>query len=156
MTAQIDAADADDLPGIMAVMEAAFSPEFGEAWTMGQCLSMLTLPGAAMFVARSDRGICGFAFVRSVMDEAELLMIAVEPKSAGQGLGRRILRHVFKYCSQNGVERLHLEVREGNAAAIKLYQGDGFVAVGRREAYYRGASGQNANSITFSKSLLSC
>lgn len=155
MTALIDVADAGDLPGIMAVMDTAFSPEFGEAWTKGQCLSMLTLPGSAMFVVRAGQGICGFAFVRTVLDEAELLMIAVDPNSAGQGLGRRILRHVINYCAENGVERLHLEVREGNKVAIKLYQGDGFVAVGRRDAYYRGANGQNANSITFSKSLVS-
>lgn len=149
----IEEAGPDDLDGIMRVMDAAFSPEYGEAWSISQCRSMLTIPGSHMFVTRSGVQICGFAFLRIILDEAELLMIAVHPDHARRGTGRALLEHVTSCCQTQGVKRLHLEVREDNHFAMRLYVSDNFGQIGLRPAYYRGVNGQTANSITFCKAL---
>ena len=57
MTANIEICEASalDLDQVMAVMNKAFDPCYGEAWTAAQCAGALSLPGAALFLARADR-----------------------------------------------------------------------------------------------------
>ena len=83
----------------------------------------------------------GFAVFRRVMDEAELLNIAVAPEHARRGGGRTILRAVLARLA--GQARcLHLEVRAGNVPAIGLYESLGCVRVGLRRGYYPAAGGR--------------
>src|SRR3546814_18020464 len=77
-----------DIPAIMQIMDCAFAPAFGEAWTRPQVEGMLDLPGTWLTVAASDDDIVGFSLMRSVLDEAELLLIAVNPGWQGRNIGR--------------------------------------------------------------------
>lgn len=150
----IEPAGAEALAGIMVVMNAAFPPDYGEAWTAEQCRTMLVFPGSTILVARIDATVCGFAFVRTVLDEAELLMIAVHPGQARRGVGKLLLNTVVNHCYQLGVKQVHLEVREDNEIAKNLYIGDNFSPSGIRKGYYRGLNGTTANSITYCKELV--
>src|SRR3546814_7871167 len=58
-----------DIPAIMQIMDCAFAPAFGEAWTRPQVEGMLDLPGTWLTVAASDDDIVGFSLMRSVLDE---------------------------------------------------------------------------------------
>ncbi|KMN79947.1 hypothetical protein VK98_16185 [Chromobacterium sp. LK11] len=78
----------------------------------------------------------GFAVTQSVLDEAELLNIVIDPQWQGQGLGKRLLRELRATLAAAGARRLFLEVRAGNAVARGLYAGQGFVENGRRKNYY--------------------
>ncbi|MEO5640184.1 MAG: GNAT family N-acetyltransferase [Sphingomicrobium sp.] len=136
--------EARHLDEVMPIMTSAFSHDFGEAWTRSQCAGILPMAGVMLFLARDpeDRVARGFLLLRTVADEAELLLIAVAPGAQRRGIGRALLDHFVAFARGWGASRLHLEVREGNDA-IGLYRAAGFEIAGRRTNYYRGASGQH-------------
>jgi [ribosomal protein S18]-alanine N-acetyltransferase len=137
-----------DLDEVMATMDAAFDPGFGEAWTRSQCAGIMALPGVWLLLARTPEGVpAGFALSRAVIDEAELLLLAVQPDHRRSGIGEMLLRAVADGARTRGGIRLHLEMRESNPAAA-LYQRFGFGEVGRRHRYYRGKDGQSFDAIT--------
>lgn len=144
-----DSARLDDVGRIMA---AAFDPRYGEAWTAAQVSGMLSLPGVWLCLALTDRGAAGFALTRMIVDEAELLLLAVDPASQKRGIGATLLRSVFLRARDRQLKRLHLEVRANNPA-IKLYQGFGFERVGVRPGYYRGADNQLHDAFSYSIDL---
>ena len=147
----ITAHGADAIDDAMVVMNQAFDPSFGEAWTASQCTGVLSMPGATMLLARDD-AVRGFALLRIVADEAELMLLAVSPDARGQGIGRKLLRESIKFAQQRGATVYFLEVRQDNPA-IKLYHVEGLVPVGERRDYYRGNDGQRRNALTLRRTL---
>lgn len=71
-----------------------------------------------------------------VLDEAEIVNLAVLPLWRRRGIARRLLQHLIGQVKNLGVAKVFLDVRETNQAAIALYSGSGFMPVGRRSAYY--------------------
>lgn len=145
----------DDVDRIMAVMEAAFDPAYGEAWTRRQVSDALTMPGTHYLLVGTDgtepgdgKPAIGFALSRGVVDEEELLLIAVHPDHRGRGIGGRLLGRFIEAARARGATNLFLEMREGNAAEA-LYRQHGFTRVGRRRDYYRRGSGPPLDAITF-------
>lgn len=137
-----------DLPEVMRVMESAFDPSFGEAWTASQLGAVLAGAGAWLRIARCGGETCGFAVARAVGDEAELLLIGVSRAWRRQGVGAALLQEVLDDARKRGVHRLFLEMRDGNQAEA-MYRAAGFSNVGRRPRYYRGADGQLHDALTF-------
>jgi ribosomal-protein-alanine N-acetyltransferase len=82
----------------------------------------------------------GFALGRVVLDEAELLTLAVAPEARRVGHGRSLLAAFEAGAIRRGATAAFLEVAAGNAAACALYAGAGYRQVGRRRGYY-GAGG---------------
>ncbi len=143
---------AANVPEVMETMAAAFDPAFGEAWTREQCLSVLTVPGVWLLLARREAAPAGFALTRVVLDEAELLLFAVQPAQRRRGIGSALLDAVKDTARMRGASRLHLEMRDGNGA-LALYGAAGFAAVGRRPGYYKGRAGGIFDAITLSFAL---
>lgn len=141
-----------DVPSVGTIMQAAFDPRYGEAWTNAQCLGMLSLPGVWLVVASIDGIDSGFALARAIGDEAELLLLATRPETRRRGVGGAILRAVIEEARGRGVRILHLEVRAGNDA-VRLYRREGFEKVGERRSYYKGKTGQLFDAHTFSRTL---
>ncbi|MGO4524452.1 GNAT family N-acetyltransferase [Microvirga sp. 2MCAF35] len=94
-----------------------------------------------------------FALSRIVLDEAEIITVAVAPEARGKGHARPLLAHHLDALSRRGVARVHLEVEEGNAPAIALYRRAGFRDVGRREGYYPKADGTKVAALTMALDL---
>lgn len=126
-----------DLDGVMAVMECAFDPRYGESWTSSQCAGLLPLPGVWLTIARTGDQVIGFSLSRFVVGEAELLLLGVRPRARRRGVGKSLLDHFIAASLARGAVRLHLEVRDGNDA-LQLYFAAGFAVVGRRRSYYKG------------------
>ncbi|HEU0065870.1 MAG TPA: GNAT family N-acetyltransferase [Sphingomonas sp.] len=145
--------DARDIDAVQEVMAAAFDPRFGEAWTRSQTLGVLAMPGVRLTIARMQDLAVGFALVRAVLDEAELLLLAVSSSRRRQGIGGALLRAAEVDCTTRGVAKFHLEVRSGNPA-VRLYTGQGFAKVGERRNYYRGNAGQAFDAHTYAKHLV--
>lgn len=141
-----------DLDEVMATMESAFDPRFGEAWSRGQCAGIMPMPGVWLLLARHCGG-GGFALSRAVADEAELLLLAVSPTARRAGVGGALLAQVMRDARARGATRVHLEMRENNPA-VALYAGAGFREAGRRPRYYRGNDGRSFDAITLARSLL--
>jgi ribosomal-protein-alanine N-acetyltransferase len=143
---------ADDLDAVVTVMAAAFDPRFGEAWTRSQCAGILSMPGVRLTIARNDGAVvAGFSLSRTVADEAELLLIAVEPAHRRRGIGQLLLDHFLDIARGAGATKVHLEVRDGNPA-IGMYRRSGFIPAGRRRKYYRGKDGSEFDALTLVRS----
>lgn len=145
----------DDLDRIMAVMETAFDPAYGEAWTRRQVDDALAfgnchyrLIGADGLPPAAGASAAGFALSRFTFDEEELLLFAIAPQFRRRGLGRRLLDLFARDAMSRGARRLVLEMRRGNPAG-ELYAAFGFVPVGERPNYYRTADGSRIDAITF-------
>ncbi|MEO6388697.1 MAG: ribosomal protein S18-alanine N-acetyltransferase [Croceibacterium sp.] len=143
----------DDLDRIMAVMKAAFEPAFGEAWTRRQVEDALAQPATHYLLAAEEHDAqspaAGFTLSRQILDEEELLLIAVVPDKRGHGIGGDLLGRFIAEARSRGVARLFLEMRDGNGAE-SLYRRHGFEPVGRRRNYYRRGNGPPLDAITFS------
>lgn len=136
-----------DLDEVMRIMSAAFPPSYGEAWTRSQCAGILPMHGVTLTVAEADQGAVGFSLVRAVADEAELLLLAVDPAEQRRGIGQALLDDFIAAALAVGAHRLHLEVRDGNPA-MGLYRAAGFSPAGRRRNYYRGPEGETHDAVT--------
>lgn len=108
--------------------------------------------GDGLFLGRGTRP-AGFVLSRTVLDEAEILTIALAPEARGHGHGRALLSRHLDALSRRGVRQVHLEVEEGNAPAIALYRRHGFRETGRRTGYYRKADGAQASALTMALDL---
>lgn len=146
------------LDRIMAVMEAAFDPAYGEAWNRRQVGDALTLASTHALVIDAAGGLipdgpqlvqaAGFVLTRHVLDEEELLLIAVDPRFRRRGLGEKLIGHMIAAAHGRGVTRIFLEMRRGNPA-LALYEKVGFAPIGERRDYYRTPNGQRIDAITF-------
>jgi [ribosomal protein S18]-alanine N-acetyltransferase len=139
-----------DVDRIMPVMMSAFDPDFGEAWTLSQCRGLFSLPGSMLLaVSRADE-VCGFAIVRTVVDEAELMLLAVQPQCQSQGIGGLLISHTVAECGNRGIKHIHLEVRESNPA-VRFYTKHDFKKTGVRPGYYKSASGKTFDAVTLTR-----
>lgn len=149
----------DDLDRIMAVMEAAFDPQWGEAWNRRQVESSLIVP-TTHYRLLDEEGApplegmpaAAFAMVRAAPGEEELLLIAVLPALRGKGLGGQLIEQLSQDARMRGATRLFLEMRENNPAE-SLYRKHGFDVLGRRREYYTVQNGDRLDAITFVKTL---
>lgn len=142
--------DARDADAVDRVMAAAFDPRYGEAWTRSQCLGIMAMPGVWLTLAKVEGEPVGFALTRAIVDEAELLLIAVVPGHRRGGIGAALLRGVIADAKARGVRQLHLEVRANNPA-VALYAAHGFTQVGTRRRYYRARSGDTFDAHTYAR-----
>lgn len=136
----------------MAVMNSAFDPIYGEAWTDAQTSSMLDLPGTFLVAGRVGDAMTGFALVRSIAGEAELLLLGVDPSARRKGYGRMLLQACIDKSAQTGAETMFLEVRDGNDA-VDLYRGASFVQYNSRPDYYVGRDGQRRAALSFKRAI---
>jgi ribosomal-protein-alanine N-acetyltransferase len=145
----------DVLDQVMGVMNTAFDPAYGEAWTRQQIADALMLPTTHILLAGADgrpvgpgKEAAGFALTRGVADEEELLLIAVRPEARRHGVGRALMARFIAEARARGAAKLFLEMREGNPAA-GLYRRFGFQQVGLRRDYYNSGVAGPFNALTF-------
>lgn len=148
---------------IMAIMEAAFDPAYGEAWNRRQVTDALSLTSTHALVVNSEGQPIpdgpdpsavpsGFLLTRHVLDEEELLLIGVLPEHRKRGIGTMLIDHLFDVARSRGITRIYLEMRRGNPAD-NLYRKLGFEPIGERRKYYRMANGERIDAITFGRSI---
>lgn len=132
-TLQVRHAARGDLPAVARIERASFS----DPWPAASFEELLGRPDVVFVVAeRGAQEVAGYAIVYVAADGGDLANIAVDAAVRGKGVGRRVLRAVREEVRRRGVRVLFLEVRESNAGARRLYEGEGFVEVGRRSRYY--------------------
>jgi len=107
------------------------------SWSEQALRETALLPGVGAFVSEHDGAISGIVVGRQVLDEAEILNLAVRPELRRRGEGRALVHRILQRFAGQKVSRVFLEVRESNAGAIAFYLGLGFMAVGTRRDYYQ-------------------
>lgn len=126
---KLKTANAADAEALALTHAAAFPP--GAAWNAGTIATLLGLEGVVGLAAPG-----GFILARRVLDEAEILTLAVRPEHRRQGLGEALVETAALVAAAAGARVMFLEVAEENAPAMALYAKAGFEKAGRRRDYY--------------------
>ncbi|MCV6587426.1 MAG: ribosomal protein S18-alanine N-acetyltransferase [Marinobacterium sp.] len=122
------------LPGLQRLQKACF----GEAWSEDTWLNQMRSPRTRLWGPGDP--MLGYALFNVVLDEAELLQIAIDPPVQGRKLGQQLLEQSMVWLAEEGVSRVLLEVRASNAPAIAMYTRLGFERDCIRKDYYPTAS----------------
>lgn len=93
--------------------------------------------------------VAGYAGMTAVLDEGQIMNIAVLPEFRKRGFGDALVTALKEYCKNNGLNFMTLEVRASNQPAIRLYEKHGFQRVGLRKKYYGGV--EDAVLMTFER-----
>ncbi|HVF40638.1 MAG TPA: ribosomal protein S18-alanine N-acetyltransferase [Gemmatimonadaceae bacterium] len=127
-------AQSEDLPGIASIEQLSFS----DPWSEHELSAILSLPHTIFLVSADHEGsVSGYAVVRSVSDEAEILNLAVSQSWRRAGLGGMLLDAAIGQAQSRGARAFFLEVRKSNTAARSLYESRGFRQLSIRKRYYR-------------------
>jgi ribosomal-protein-alanine N-acetyltransferase len=126
---------------------------FARGWAADEFEALLLDPAVLAHVITDGQGrlVEGFALSRKVLDESELLTIAIDAALRGRGLGRQLLDAHLSILGSAGASRIFLEVEEANVAARTLYERSGFMTVGKREGYYAKADGSRARALVMQR-----
>ena len=110
---------------------------FSDPWSESSVASELNNRLSLWLVALDGDTVAGYVGSQSVLDEADMMNIAVHPDYRRQGIGRDLVLALSDALKEKGIRGLMLEVRASNAPAIALYEQLGFRQVGMRPNYYR-------------------
>ena len=134
----ITSAVESDLPALWNIEEQSFH----NPWSKDMLHQEISKPQAYFRVLHGPQfptpeQPVGFCISWLIVDELHIHQIAIAPRYRRKGLGRLLLEDAMDIAHQQNVERLYLEVRASNEAALGLYQSFHFETVGLRRKYYR-------------------
>jgi [ribosomal protein S18]-alanine N-acetyltransferase len=139
-------------PNDARAMAALHAAAFHRGWSDGEFEQLLIDRNVVAHRAMLGRGLVGFIVSRLVLDEAEILSVAVTSSRRGKGLARRLLDLNLRRLAGLGARTVFLEVDEGNVPARRLYRRAGFLQSGRRPGYYQ--AGQGAAALILRRNLV--
>lgn len=135
------------------IHKAAFNAIGESGWDADSIKSTAHQTGAVLVVAGHEGVVSGFALLRFVTDEVELITMAVDPAHAGIGIGQKILCAAIENSRDCGAQNFFLEVRTDNEPALRLYEKQGFQPSGLRPDYYKMADGSKRDAKILSLKL---
>lgn len=91
--------------------------------------------GVCFYVIEYNHIVIGYIGRYYFLHEAEILNFVIDEAYQRQGFGQLLLDSVV--ADLKDVKKITLEVRASNEKAIRFYQKNGFVCVGKRKAYYQ-------------------
>ena len=138
-----------DVDAVMAVELRAYP----FPWTPGIFRDCLRA-GYPMWVQEQGGQLVGYAVLSIAAGEAHLLNLCTAPGYEGRGLARRLLQALLRVARGGGAQRVFLEVRPSNPAAVALYHDEGFNEIGRRPRYYPAHNGGREDAIVMAMELL--
>ena len=121
----------EHIPYVAEIERLCFSLPWSE-----KSLEMLTENGGVGFVAILNGQVVAYGGMMTVLDEGQVTNIATHPDFRRCGAARKVTEALSEYGRKNGIDSIYLEVRKSNNAAIALYEGCGFFAVGERKRFY--------------------
>ena len=110
---------------------------FSDPWSENSVASELENPLTLWLIAEEDGAVCGYVGSQTVLDETDMMNIAVHPDCRRKGIAAALITELVSRLKARGSRILRLEVRETNFSAIALYEALGFTQLGLRKNYYR-------------------
>ena len=110
---------------------------FSDPWSENSIASELDNKLAFWLVATESDRVAGYIGSQTVMDETDMMNVAVHPDFRRQGIAEALVNALVENLQKMGSHSLTLEVRASNVPAISLYEKLGFSEIGRRKNYYR-------------------
>ena len=121
----------EHLSEVASIEEMSFSLP----WSLESLELMLTDQASAL-VALEDGRVLGYVGMMCVLDEGQIINVAVHPDARRRGVGRSLMQAAEAYAKERGIVFLSLEVRESNIAARSLYSSLGWEEQGIRKGFY--------------------
>lgn len=109
---------------------------FSDAWSIRSLTETWQTKEAVIYGAFEGNVLVGYAILYCILDEGELVRIAVAPDCRRKGVADGLFAELFMYCQSISVCRMFLEVRRSNESARALYEKHGFIVDGCRKNYY--------------------
>ena len=125
-----------DVARIAEIDRQTFGPGAWPARAFRQELQTNKLARYFVIEAGSGAPLLGYIGLWTVIDEVHVVTIAVDPAFQRQGLGEALILRALDLAAEVGAERVTLECRPSNGAALRLYGKYEFVEAGRRPRYY--------------------
>ena len=136
----------EDLESIKNILAS----DFDNFWSFDVLEDELECDNSYVIVAKStDNTIVGFAGLKTILDEADIMNIVVKKDFRHNGIGSILLENLINYSKNMNMKTITLEVNENNLSAISLYDKFSFDKLGIRKKYYNGES----DAIIMSKKL---
>ena len=129
----IEKMNATHIPQIAELEKLCFS----DPWSEKSIETELSCRLSVWLVALEGEQVVGYVGSQTVIDESDMMNIAVHPDFRRRGIAEALVAELEAALRQRGSHALTLEVRDSNAPAIALYEKLGFVQVGLRKNYYR-------------------
>lgn len=121
--------DLDDLKDYLAT-------DFDEFWDYDTLKSELSSPFSNYFVTKQNNQIVGFAGIKFILDEAELMNIVTKKSERNKKIATQLLNYLIEFCKSNKKNLINLEVNAKNSIAINFYKKYNFKQIGLRKKYY--------------------
>lgn len=122
----------EDLEQVVDIEQNLFSVP----WTKEGFLTYLMKKDTMFFVVEEKERILGYCSMMTVLDEGDILNVAVRSDRQKEGIGLFLVDSMLRMAEMEGIRLVHLEVRQGNGTARRLYQRLGFKEDGLRRDYY--------------------
>lgn len=145
MDINIDKMVFDDITTI----ESNFSENFDRFWSIDVLKNDFMEEHSKYIVAKVDNEIVGFAGIKIILDEADIMNIVTRVDKRGNGIGSLLLKNLIDLASILNCVCINLEVNETNIPAIHLYEKYHFNRIGLRKKYYNNTD----NAILMKKEL---
>ena len=109
---------------------------FSDPWSEKSIASELENPLSLWLVAEENGQVYGYVGSQTVLDESDMMNVAVDPRFRRQGIARALIETLIAELAKMGSRCLRLEVRVSNENARALYARMGFQQLGLRKNYY--------------------
>ena len=117
-------------------IEKDFSKNFDDFWPVSILKEDIKSKNSYYIVAKSNDEIIGFAGIKIILDEANIMNIAVKINMRNKKIGSILLEQLILLSKKHLCKIITLEVNETNKNAISLYEKYEFSRIGLRKKYY--------------------
>ena len=122
-----------DIPAIAELEKLCFS----DPWSQKSLRHTLLENGSLFLVAEEHGEVCGYLNSSCILDECSLNRICVAPQFQNRRIASKMMEKFIETCDSRNIEYIHLEVRESNLYAQRLYESFGFKALWIRLGFYQ-------------------
>lgn len=121
---------------------------FTHPWQLNNFFEEISNQNSFCFVALEDDTVAGYVVVSIVLDECNLLDIAVDKSYRRKGVAKALFKKICDIAKEKDLSFVTLEVRSSNESAMLFYQSEGFDKVAVRKNYY---SKPNEDAVIMTK-----
>ena len=125
---------------------------FPHYWNVDAFNDFFGVEGTFALLAETSEPV-GMIVYRMHGDDADIMTMGVKPAGRRQGIAAALLQKALSHCQSLGAKSMFLDVEEGNAPAITLYEKHGFTLIRRRKNYYRQKDGTCTDALVMSRKL---
>lgn len=122
--------------------------DFDDFWSCEVLREELLSDSSLYIVAKKQNEIIGFAGIKIIIDEADIMNIVVKKSYRNNGIGSLLLENLILTSNKKNLNFINLEVDCKNTIAINLYKKFGFEEISLRKNYYK-----NNDAIIMKKKL---